>query len=94
MVKQLFNWPKTFNWYSFALYRYKVYDVIWKVSATAVIGANIYLAVSLVQTWNESVHRTWQHYARKERERAELMDYIRQAREKGVLPPSKVHGFE
>eukprot|EP00434_Breviolum_minutum_P014268 symbB.v1.2.012578.t1/scaffold851.1/size159786/4 len=87
-------WYKKFNWYSFALYRYKVYDVIWRISATATIGACIYLSVVVVQTWNASVHRTWQHYARKERERAELMDFIRQAREKGTLPPSKVTGFE
>ncbi|CAE7726862.1 unnamed protein product [Symbiodinium sp. CCMP2592] len=87
-------WYKKFNWYSFALYRYKVYDVIWRVSATATIGACLYLSVAVVQTWNASVHRTWQHYARKERERAELMDFIRQAREKGTLPPSKVAGFE
>eukprot|EP00931_Biecheleriopsis_adriatica_P075562 TRINITY_DN49395_c0_g1_i1.p1 TRINITY_DN49395_c0_g1~~TRINITY_DN49395_c0_g1_i1.p1 ORF type:complete len:101 (+),score=15.12 TRINITY_DN49395_c0_g1_i1:62-364(+) len=87
-------WYKKFNWYSFALYRYKVYDAIWRVSATAAIGGIIYLAVAVVQTWNASVHRTWQHYARKERERAELMEFIHAAREKGVLPPSKVHGFE
>lgn len=67
----------------------EVYDAIWRVSATATIGACIYLSVVVVQTWNASVHRTWQHYARKERERAELMDFIRQAREKGALPPSK-----
>ena len=42
-------------------------------------GACIYLGVAVVQTWNASVHRTWQHYARKERERVELMDFIRQA---------------
>mmetsp|Transcript_96 Transcript_96/g.58 ORF Transcript_96/g.58 Transcript_96/m.58 type:complete len:92 (+) Transcript_96:131-406(+) len=88
------QWPRNFNWYSFALYRYKVYDVIWKVSAYSCIGATIYMGVTVVQTWNQSVHRTWQHYARKERERAELMDFIRQARDKGTLPPSKVHGFQ
>mmetsp|Transcript_100392 Transcript_100392/g.178415 ORF Transcript_100392/g.178415 Transcript_100392/m.178415 type:complete len:101 (+) Transcript_100392:79-381(+) len=87
-------WHKKFNWYSFALYRYKVYDVIWRISATAGLGACVYLAVAVVQTWNQAVHRTWQHYARKERERAELMDFIRQAREKNILPPSKVAGFE
>mmetsp|Transcript_46668 Transcript_46668/g.75740 ORF Transcript_46668/g.75740 Transcript_46668/m.75740 type:complete len:100 (+) Transcript_46668:70-369(+) len=87
-------WYKRFNWYSFALYRYKFYDVIWRVAATATIGATIYLGVAVVQTWNASVHRTWQHYARKERERAELMDFIQKAREKGTIPASKVHGFE
>ncbi|CAJ1453981.1 unnamed protein product [Effrenium voratum] len=87
-------WYKKYNWYSFALYRYKVYDGIWRVAATATIGACLYLSVVVVQTWNASVHRTWQHYARKERERAELMEFIRQAREKGTLPPSKVAGFE
>eukprot|EP00405_Crypthecodinium_cohnii_P036144 CAMPEP_0206542722 /NCGR_PEP_ID=MMETSP0325_2-20121206/10354_1 /ASSEMBLY_ACC=CAM_ASM_000347 /TAXON_ID=2866 /ORGANISM="Crypthecodinium cohnii, Strain Seligo" /LENGTH=99 /DNA_ID=CAMNT_0054040859 /DNA_START=73 /DNA_END=372 /DNA_ORIENTATION=- len=93
-VVSMLKWPQNFNWYSFAVYRYKVYDVIWRISATACIGAGIYLSVAVVQTWNDSVHRTWLHYARKERERAELMEYIRQAREKGILPPSKVHGFE
>ena len=29
-------------------------------------GACIYLSVVVVQTWNASVHRTWQHYARKD----------------------------
>ena len=65
-----------------------------KVSAYATIGATIYVGVTVVQTWNQSVHRTWQHYARKERERTELMDLICVARDKGDLPPSKVHGFE
>ena len=41
-----------------------------------------------------SVARTWLHYARKERERAELMDFIRHAREKGVMPPSKAARLE
>ena len=48
----------------------------WRSSGAA--GACIYLSMVVVQTWNASVHRTWQHYARKERERAELMDFIRQ----------------
>eukprot|EP00438_Fugacium_kawagutii_P017783 Skav205866 [mRNA] locus=scaffold766:169080:172319:+ [translate_table: standard] len=87
-------WYKKFNWYSFALYRYKVYDAIWRVSAVATIGACIYLSVMVVQTWNASVHRTWQHYARKEKERAELMNLIREARERGALPPGKAAGFE
>lgn len=48
------------------------------VAVADATGACIYLSVVVVQTWNASVHRTWQHYARKERERAELMDFIRQ----------------
>merc|ERR1712072_693379 len=88
------NWSKKFNWYSFALYRFKVYDVTWKVTAYGLVGSIFYLGVTVVQTWHQSLHRTWLHYARKERERAELMEFIRHAREKGTIPPSKVHGFE
>mmetsp|Transcript_7011 Transcript_7011/g.12995 ORF Transcript_7011/g.12995 Transcript_7011/m.12995 type:complete len:91 (-) Transcript_7011:92-364(-) len=90
----MLQWPKKFNWYSFALYRFKAYDAMWRVAATSCLGGIVYLGVTAVQTWNASVHRTWQHYARKERERVELMNFIREAREKGTLPPSKVHGFE
>ena len=53
----------------------KSWDIYQPLDAA---GACIYLSVVVVQTWNASVHRTWQHYARKERERAELMDFIRQ----------------
>merc|ERR1719343_1357364 len=45
------------------------------------MGANVVLV------WNAAVHRSWQHYARKERERTELMELIRLAREQGVIPP-------
>mmetsp|Transcript_16821 Transcript_16821/g.36947 ORF Transcript_16821/g.36947 Transcript_16821/m.36947 type:complete len:89 (-) Transcript_16821:108-374(-) len=86
--------PKNFNWYSFTLYRYKFYDVVWRVAATGVIGASVFIGAQLITNWNHSVHRTWQHYARKERERAELMEIIRQAREDGSLAASKVYGFQ
>lgn len=33
------------------------------------------------------MNRVWQHYTRKERERRELMDIIKDAREKGLIPP-------
>jgi hypothetical protein len=36
----------------------------------------------------------WLHYVKKERERAELMDIIRDAREIGTLPPSDVEDFQ
>ncbi|KAF4659330.1 Malignant T-cell-amplified sequence 1 [Perkinsus chesapeaki] len=42
---------------------------------------------SVASSWNESVHRAWLHYVKKERERAELMELIRDARDAGVLPP-------
>merc|ERR1719191_1720671 len=90
-IKDLF---KNFNWYTFALYRYKVYDVAWKGAAYCLVGTSLYLGAAVVMTWNQSVHRSWQHYARKERERAELMNMIREAREGGTLPPSQVKGFE
>mmetsp|Transcript_58348 Transcript_58348/g.155334 ORF Transcript_58348/g.155334 Transcript_58348/m.155334 type:complete len:91 (-) Transcript_58348:85-357(-) len=90
----MFGPLKNLNWYGFALYRFKFYDVAWRTTAYACMGATIYLGVTVVQVWNESVQRTWQHYARKERERAELMDLIRRAREEERLPQSKVYGFE
>ncbi|KAF4748773.1 Malignant T-cell-amplified sequence 1 [Perkinsus olseni] len=43
---------------------------------------------SVASSWNESVHRAWLHYVKKERERAELMELIRDARDAGILPPS------
>jgi hypothetical protein len=36
----------------------------------------------------------WLHYVKKERERAELMELIREAREVGSLPPSDVTDFQ
>eukprot|EP00397_Hematodinium_sp_SG-2012_P051824 GEMP01060962.1.p1 GENE.GEMP01060962.1~~GEMP01060962.1.p1 ORF type:complete len:101 (+),score=10.27 GEMP01060962.1:28-303(+) len=78
---------KRVNWYSFALQRYKVYDVIWKVGCYGVIGTTLYLGANVGLMWNEALNVTWQHYARKERERADLVDLIRQARVRGDLPP-------
>jgi hypothetical protein len=47
-----------------------------------------------VIVWNDAVQRMWLHYVKKERERAELMDIIRDAREMGKLPPSDVDDFQ
>mmetsp|Transcript_52468 Transcript_52468/g.125369 ORF Transcript_52468/g.125369 Transcript_52468/m.125369 type:complete len:93 (+) Transcript_52468:154-432(+) len=85
---------RNLNWYGAALYRYKVYDRIFQVTAWSCIVGCVYLGVSVMQVWNASIHRSWQHYARKERERAELMELIRTAREKGDIPQSKVFGFQ
>ncbi|KAF4694417.1 hypothetical protein FOZ62_008176, partial [Perkinsus olseni] len=53
-----------------------------------------YMVGSVASSWNESVHRAWLHYVKKERERAELMELIRDARDAGILPPSDVENFE
>mmetsp|Transcript_52032 Transcript_52032/g.96352 ORF Transcript_52032/g.96352 Transcript_52032/m.96352 type:complete len:96 (+) Transcript_52032:55-342(+) len=93
-VKQTLKSLRHLNWYGFALYRFKVYDRMFQVAAWTCIGTCVYLGVAVVQTWQASVHRSWQHFARKERERAELMEMIRVAREKGSIPESKVYGFK
>jgi len=80
---------KEVNWYSFTLKRYKVYDVIWKTGCYAIIGTTLYMAANVGIMWNEAVNVTWQHYARKERERADLCALIKEARLKGQLPPAE-----
>jgi len=78
---------KQTNWYSFALTRYKVYDYVWKAGCIGIIGTTVYLTANVGVMWNEAVNVTWQHYARKERERADLVALINDARARGALPP-------
>lgn len=83
-----------FNWRSFYIQRQKVYNVVWRTFVTLGIGSIIYVGSLCVVTWNAGVQRMWLHYVKKERERAELMELIREAREVGSLPPSDVTDFQ
>ena len=83
-----------FNWRSFYIQRQKVYNVVWRSFVTVGIGSIIYVGSMCVIVWNDAVQRMWLHYVKKERERAELMDIIRDAREMGKLPPSDVDDFQ
>ena len=58
------------------------------------VGSIIYVGSMCVIVWNDAVQRMWLHYVKKERERAELMDLIRDARESGQLPPSDFEDFQ
>ncbi len=54
----------------------------------------MYVSSMCVIVWNDAVQRMWLHYVKKERERAELMEVIREAREGGKLPPSDIADFQ
>mmetsp|Transcript_7266 Transcript_7266/g.14232 ORF Transcript_7266/g.14232 Transcript_7266/m.14232 type:complete len:103 (+) Transcript_7266:213-521(+) len=85
---------KYVNWWTFLYYKESFYNVCFLATKTVLYGMMGYLAVSFVYVWNDSLHRTWSHFVRKEKERAELMELIRKAREEGILPPSKVRDFQ
>ena len=86
--------PYVFNWRSFYLQRQKVYNVLWRSTVTVGIGAIIYVSSMCVIVWNDAVQRMWLHYVKKERERAELMELVREARDLGKVPPSDVEDFQ
>ena len=83
-----------FNWRSFFIQRQKVYNVVWRSFVTVGIGSIIYVSSMCVIVWNDAVQRMWLHYVKKERERAELMDLIRESRDMGKLPPSDIDDFQ
>ena len=61
---------------------------------TVGVGSIIYVGSMCVIVWNDAVQRMWLHYVKKERERAELMELIRDARDMGKLPSSDVDDFQ
>jgi hypothetical protein len=82
------------NWYSFWIQRQKVYDVLNRtvtISMWCVIG---YIAVNGALMWSEGMNRMWLQYVKKERERQQLMEIIREAREEEKLPASKQADFQ
>ena len=82
------------NWYSFWIQRQKVYDVVNRtvsISMWCIIG---YIAVNGALMWSEGMNRMWLQYVKKERERQQLMEIVREAREDGRLPPSTQLGFQ
>lgn len=81
------------NWYAFWIQRQKCYDVLNRVVTTSMWGLIGYLVVNGALMWSEGMNRLWLQYVKKERERAELMEKIREAREDGRLPPSDSGGF-
>ena len=53
--------------------------------AGIMIFSIIYLSAEMILVWNAAVHKNWQHYVRKERERSELMAIVTQSRDEGIL---------
>ncbi|KAF4689833.1 Malignant T-cell-amplified sequence 1 [Perkinsus olseni] len=74
------------NWAAFYIRRQYFWNFCWRVTVTGLFGVIFYMVGSVASSWNESVHRAWLHYVKKERERAELMELIRDARDAGILP--------
>lgn len=94
-VPQLGIWKKLgINWYSFYLGKERVYKVVWKGTAGILMGLCAYQVAAMWYIWQHSVHRSWHHYAMKEKERRDLIELIRIGREEGRLPPSMEADFE
>eukprot|EP00920_Eleutheroschizon_duboscqi_P017511 GHVT01041805.1.p1 GENE.GHVT01041805.1~~GHVT01041805.1.p1 ORF type:complete len:101 (+),score=7.09 GHVT01041805.1:477-779(+) len=77
------------NWYAFYLRKERFYDVCHKATAVALLGTAGYLGVTAVYAWHNAVHQNWLHYVKKERTRKELMDLVRDAREKDLIPDAQ-----
>ena len=82
------------NWYSFWIQRQKCYDVINRFVTTGMWALIGYMVVNGGLMWSEGMNRLWLQYVKKERERAELMELIREAREEGRLPYPERSGFQ
>ncbi|EAA16365.1 hypothetical protein [Plasmodium yoelii yoelii] len=49
-----------------------------------------FFCYSFFNMWNEAVHYSYKHYVRKEKQRKELYEKIRNARDSGLIPHSEV----
>lgn len=87
-VKYAVETKKHWSWYAFDYRKQKVYNVIWRITAGTIIFCTMYVLIEMVMVWNAAVHKNWQHYVRKERERSELMAIVKMARDEGSLPQS------
>ena len=70
-----------FNWRSFFFQRGKVYTVLWRTHNTLALGLLAYIVWMAGYTYSVNLNRLWVHYSRKERDRAELMSLIDDARD-------------
>ncbi|GFE54187.1 hypothetical protein BaOVIS_015910 [Babesia ovis] len=77
------------NYYGFHVRKNKIYDYISVVVCTSLIGTSIYLGVSFVYNWRQSMQLLRYHHARLEVEREGYIKLIKEAREKNLLPPRK-----
>ncbi len=82
------------NWYAFWIQRQKVYDVVNRTVTICMWTAIGYVFVNGVLMWSEGMNRMWLQYVKKERERMQLMEIIREARDEGRLPLSNNQGFQ
>ena len=78
---------KHWNWFSFKYRRWKFYDRFFMIPIH--IATFLFFVVASVEIYfvfTGAIHRSWLHYARKERERTDLMEVVRNAREIGMIP--------
>ncbi|ANQ10516.1 Ribosomal protein [Plasmodium coatneyi] len=78
------------NYYAFYVKKEKLYTFLHTTTAYSLVGVTIYLGYSFFHMWNDAVHYSYKHYMRKEKQRKELYDKIRIARENGLIPKSQV----
>lgn len=75
------------NYYGFHVRKNKIYDRISFVVCCTLIGTSVYLGISCVYTWRQSMNLLRYHHARLEVERGEYIRLIKEAREKNLIPP-------
>ncbi|CXI53051.1 conserved Plasmodium protein, unknown function [Plasmodium berghei] len=78
------------NYYSFYTKKEKIYTFIHTTTAYSLVGLTIYLGYSFFNMWNEAVHYSYKHYVGKEKQRKELYEKIRSARDSGLIPHSEL----
>ncbi|CAD7973335.1 unnamed protein product [Amoebophrya sp. A25] len=84
--KQSFEeFKERWSWYRFFMVREKIYDYIMYAFVGFAIGGSALSAFESLRMQRNSIQRMWNGYVRKERERAELMDIIKQARAAGLI---------
>ncbi|CAD2106995.1 cytochrome c oxidase assembly protein COX14, putative [Plasmodium vinckei] len=74
------------NYYSFYVKKEKLYTFLHTTTAYSLVGLTIYLGYSFFNMWNEAVHYSYKHY----KQRKELYEKIRTARDMGLIPHSEV----
>ncbi|KAF5153420.1 putative integral membrane protein [Theileria parva strain Muguga] len=75
------------NYYGFHVKKNKIYDYLSFGVCSVLIGTTIYLGVTFVYNWRQSMILLRYHHAKLEVERAKYIEQIKIARENGLLPP-------
>ncbi|CAD7929572.1 unnamed protein product [Amoebophrya sp. A120] len=83
------QWRDRWSWYRF----WQIRENFWEGCTYVIIGGCVLCSAfslfEVLRLQRNNIQRMWIAYVRKERERSELMEIIKQARAAGLIPPTE-----